>query len=215
MPAENLFQRVFTVLRAFRHSHNATSALKKACGLTVLMPAATRWSTLHITYSRAVEIWEHINSVASELNFGEISRADKRMMEAVCKILEPFRKLTEKVEQRNAATLSLVLPGIYHLIENLRSVDIQKNEFFLKQRYGLRHPCSDYRNAHIHPLLEAALVTQLEARFLDVLTSGQPYADPTWLVAAVLNPEVSAYISPESKELAPAAIRSLVMIIGT
>ncbi len=114
------FQRVFATLTAIRRSHNATRKLLELCGKKILLPGQTRWSTLHITYSRVLEISTHINEVAYEFGLELISRQDLDGLGAVCELISPFRKLTEALERREVPTVSMVLPGITSLLERIR-----------------------------------------------------------------------------------------------
>lgn len=110
------------------------------------------------------------NEISIEYGWNHISKADEKLLAAVVDITGPFHLLTDKIQAENSPTLSLILPGINHLIAHL------------KKGVGLAE-------------VRQALVERLELRFRDVLSN----EDPLYLAASMLDPR-TAYLLKNRKE---------------
>lgn len=113
---------VFSLLGKFSKSHNATKELFTKTGKKLLFPANTRWSSLHITYSRLLEIFDDVNAIASSKKWSELSQAERETIRLLCDIVEPFRGFTDRLQCESRPTLSLLYPGILNLINILKVI---------------------------------------------------------------------------------------------
>lgn len=100
-------------------SHNATRDLYIRTKKKLLFPATTRWSSLHITYSRLLELWDEVNKICKEKNWPELSDADKEQITAISALVAPFRGFTDQLQRDSVPTISLLYPGIHQLIRRL------------------------------------------------------------------------------------------------
>lgn len=89
-----------------------------------MFPANSDWKTLYLTYSYLLENFETFCKVC--YNFvSKISNDDIALITEIIQITTPFEKFANKLEQENRPTISLLFPGLLHLISILQVMTIK------------------------------------------------------------------------------------------
>lgn len=95
-------------------------------GLKALFPGTTRWSSLDITYTRAIKLRPAMTRVCYDNGVEEITPEDFKLMEEVVQITGPFRAFVKKLQQESVPTISLVFSGITGLVDLLGALHVRE-----------------------------------------------------------------------------------------
>lgn len=86
----------------------------------MLFPANAQWSTLYHTYVRLLDVLGHFNALCIDYDVSAISADDTATLQEIVEIATPFVKFINKLEQETRPTISLLFPGLLHLISTLQ-----------------------------------------------------------------------------------------------
>lgn len=114
---------VFTLLNKFSKSEIATRLLKEKCGKKLILPGATRWNSLCLTYERLLEIRESVDEVCIERRWATLGET-YGIIEAVRDLLKPFLTFTDFLQGEQYATISSTIPSILNLLIDLESPEV-------------------------------------------------------------------------------------------
>jgi hypothetical protein len=147
------------------------------------MFAPTRWSYTAIVYRRILEIAPEYNNIALKHGWETVSSQELKEIALVLECIEPFHAFTNALQQDKNPTISLLLPGIQHLVNRLDGLRLNK-----------------------YP---AELSAEVKTRFNDVLTSGNADSELRYIVASVLDPAVAYLLTETQLNLGVKAVKKL------
>lgn len=142
----------------------------------------TRWNSEFILVKSILSIKrEDLESITKLMdNPIRFSNTDLLMMQEIIDMLQPFYEISLKCQGENIATVSSIVPSIVHLISHVQDVN---------------------PNVHIGFKLGQQLKSALEQRFTGIIRRlkledvypNDPFNDPLYFMAAVLDPEFKFY----------------------
>ncbi|KAK0147779.1 hypothetical protein N1851_012520 [Merluccius polli] len=160
---KKLLDKLRHLVRLFRKSSVAIERLLGKCGLTLTNDCPTRWSSTYLMMSRALEVKDHVASVAESMTWDSLQPSEWQRLAILKDLLLPFAEHT-KVLESDTNSLSLVVPALLdlrgHLSEFSRSRSYkdaatlaQKMSANMELRFGLFLDVTDDR---FSPLAAAA-----------------------------------------------------------
>uniref|UniRef100_A0A914Y6S1 HAT C-terminal dimerisation domain-containing protein n=1 Tax=Panagrolaimus superbus TaxID=310955 RepID=A0A914Y6S1_9BILA len=175
---------VFQTINHFARSHQATSELYERSKSRLLFPAATRWSTLTVTYERVLKLKDHINIVALEHGWPTLTKQTTDAMENVLLLTKDLTDFTTTIQSDSQPTISLLYPGLHNIKTNLQR---KKSEVKV-------HPNIDFEE------VIDALINAIDIRFDDVLSTNTDDGDKIFAAATLLD-STTAGLFPDLEEL--------------
>jgi hypothetical protein len=119
----NVRKNVFKSISPFARSHLGSAELVKLAGKKLLFPAATRWSTLPLTYDRALELLVFVNQIAAKQNWPLLDQNTVAAMRNVVTITEDLTTFNITLQSDTKPTISLLFGGIVNILKNLEVSD--------------------------------------------------------------------------------------------
>ncbi|XP_035986534.1 uncharacterized protein LOC118560024 [Fundulus heteroclitus] len=160
------------LVRLFRKSSVAIERLLGKCGLTLTSDCPTAWSRTYSMLSRALEVKDHVASVAESMNWESLQPSEWQKLAILKDLLLPFAEHT-KVLETDTNSPSLVVPALLDLRGHL-------SEF---------SRCQSYKDA---ATLAQKMSANMELRFGLFLDVTDDRFSPLAAAACLVDPRVSA-----------------------
>ena len=151
----------------------------------------TRWNSEYMLIKSVLSIGKNdLDSITKLMdNAIKFSNNDLVILEEIIDVLEPFYEISIRCQAEMIVTVSLVVPAIVHIISHLR--DIKQNLLFSTK-------------------LVEQLQSSIERRFTGIIhrlnqvdvEENDPFNDPLYFMAAVLDPSFKFYWIRDLKLLA-------------
>ncbi|XP_039547275.1 zinc finger BED domain-containing protein 4-like [Pimephales promelas] len=180
---KKLLDKLRHLVRLFRKSSVAIERLLGKCGLTLTSDCPTRWSSTYSMLSRALEVKDHVASVAESMNWDSLQPSEWQKLAILKDLLLPFAEHT-KVLESDTNSLSLVVPALLDLRGHL-------SEF---------SRCQGYKDA---AALAKKMSANMELRFGIFLDVTDDRFSPLAAAACLVDPRVSAdvLVQNENEEI--------------
>lgn len=179
---KRLLGKVRQLVKLFRKSSVATERLLQQCGLILIKDCPTRWSSTYLMMSRALEVKDHLTSVADSMSWDSLLPSEWQKVAILKDLLLPFAEHT-KVLESDTNSLSLVVPALLDLRNHL-------------SEFSLAHARS-YRDAATLAQKMSANMEQRFSCFLDVTANK---FSPLAAAACFVDPGVSAEAIVENND---------------
>ncbi|KAL0967883.1 hypothetical protein UPYG_G00259050 [Umbra pygmaea] len=101
---KKLLDKLRHLVRLFRKSSVAIERLLGKCGLTLTSDCPTRWSSTYSMLSHALEVKDHVASVAESMNWDSLQPSEWQKLAILKDLLLPFAEHTKSY--KDAATLA-------------------------------------------------------------------------------------------------------------
>ena len=177
---KRLLGKVRQLVKLFRKSSVATERLLQQCGLILIKDCPTRWSSTYLMMSRALEVKDHLTSVADSMSWDNLLPSEWQKVAILKDLL--FAEHT-KVLESDTNSLSLVVPALLDLRNHL-------------SEFSLAHARS-YRDAATLAQKMSANMEQRFSCFLDVTANK---FSPLAAAACFVDPGVSAEAIVENND---------------
>lgn len=102
------------LVRLFCQSSIATGRLLQKCGLTLTKDCPSRWSSTYLIMSRALEVKDHVASVAENMTWDSLQTSEWQKLAILKDLLLPFAEHS-KVLESDTNSLCLVVPALLDL----------------------------------------------------------------------------------------------------
>uniref|UniRef100_A0AC34G4P7 HAT C-terminal dimerisation domain-containing protein n=1 Tax=Panagrolaimus sp. ES5 TaxID=591445 RepID=A0AC34G4P7_9BILA len=175
---------VFATINHFARSHQASSQLYERSKFRLLFPAATRWSTLTITYERVLKLKDHINIIALENGWPTLSKQTVDAIHNVVLLTKDIADFTTQIQSDARPTISLLFPGLHNIKINLHQKKCEVRE----------HSSIDFEEVIDN------LIKSIDKRFSDILSTNDESGDPLFAAATLLD-STTAGIFPNLEDL--------------
>jgi hypothetical protein len=179
------------ILAKFSHKSTKIADLLDELNKHVHKMNITRWNSEYMLIKSVLSIGKNDLELITKLmdNPIQFSNNDLIILEEIIDILEPFYEISIKCQAEMIVTVSLVVPAIVHLITHLR--DIKEILLFCAK-------------------LVEQLQSSIEKRFAGIINrlnqenveENDPFNDPLYFMAAVLDPSFKFYWIRDLKLLA-------------
>uniref|UniRef100_A0A914PN96 HAT C-terminal dimerisation domain-containing protein n=1 Tax=Panagrolaimus davidi TaxID=227884 RepID=A0A914PN96_9BILA len=175
---------VFETISHFARSHQASAELFARSKSRLLFPAATRWSTLTITYERVLKLKDDINIIALQHGWPTLTKQTIDAIENILLLTKDIADFTTQIQSDSNPTISLLFPGLHNIKTNL-----------YQKKYEVKsHPIIDFEDV-IDDLISA-----IDKRFDDVLSTNTENGDPLFAASTLLD-STTAGLFPDLEEL--------------
>lgn len=170
------------LVKLFRKSSIATGRLLEKCALTLTKDCPTRWSSTYLMMSRALEVKDHVASVAESMTWDSLQPSEWQKLAILKDLLLPFAEHT-KVLESDTNSLCLVVPALL----------------------DLRGHLSEFSRTHARSYKDAATLAQkmsanMELRFSFFLDVTDDRFSPLAAAACFVEPSVSAEVLIENED---------------
>lgn len=174
---KKLLDKLRHVVRLFRQSSVATGRLLEKCGLTLTKDCPTRWSSTYVMMSRALEVKDHVASVAESMSWDSLQK-----LTLLRDLLLPFAEHS-KVLESDTNSLCLIVPALLDLKCHL-------SEFAQTQA----------RSYNIAAALAQKMRANMELRFSHFLDVTNDRFSPLAAAACFVEPNVSEEVLIENED---------------
>ncbi|CAF4069257.1 unnamed protein product [Rotaria sordida] len=170
------------VLAKFSHKSSKMSDLLDEINKHINKMNVTRWNSEYLLIKSILSIGKNdLESITKLMdNSIKFSNNDLIVLEEIIDVLEPFYEISIKCQAETIVTASMVVPAVVHLLSHLR--DMKENILFCTK-------------------LVQQLQISLETRFSGIIKrlnqndieENDPFGDPVYFMAAVLDPAFKFY----------------------
>ena len=170
------------LVNLFRKSSVATGRLLDKCGLILTKDCPTRWSSTYLMMSRALQVKDHVASVAESMTWDNLQTSEWQKLVILKDLLLPFAEHT-KVLQSDTNSLCLVVPALLDLRGHL-------------SEFSQTHAVSYKTAANLAQKMSA----NMESRFGLFLDVTDERFSPLAAVACFVEPNLSAEVLIENED---------------
>lgn len=113
-PIKKAVDKLRHLVNLFRKSSVATGRLLQKCELILIKDCPTRWSSTYLMMSRALQVKDHVASVAESMTWDNLQTSEWQKLAILKDLLLPFAEHT-KVLESDTNSLCLVVPALLDL----------------------------------------------------------------------------------------------------
>ncbi len=170
------------LLSKFSHKSSKMADLLDELNKHINKMNTTRWNSEYLLIKSILSIERNdLESITKLMdNSIQFSNNDLMILEELISILEPFYEISVKCQQETIVTASLVVPAVVHLLTHLR--DVKENISYCTKLVNQLQSSIEIRFAGITKRLN-----QCDIEISD------PFSDPIYFIAAVLDPLFKFY----------------------